>query len=248
MAIPPLENSAGKAGELFVDWIEQFELVASVCHWDDRAKLVNLTTRLRGQAFAFYRSCSTQQRNNYTILVSKLKKRFTPVRLQAVQSSLFHDQKQKSNESVDAYAQELRTLFYRAYPQAQQGTQETEQMARTMLANQFAFGLRQDIKVEVAGVEGTFEQLLTKAKFEEAKLRDIGTSSSIVLPTKKQPSLPRNERTVQGFNTINQKRCYNCNATGHFPEIVQYVDVLYLQNPMGGVIITRVPETLGLRR
>ena len=35
---------------------------------------------------------------------------------------------------MDAYAQELRTLFYRAYPQAQQGTQETEQMARTMLA------------------------------------------------------------------------------------------------------------------
>ena len=65
-------------------------------------------------------------------------------------------------------------------------------LARTMLANQFAVGLRQDIKVKVAGVEGTFEQLLTKAKFEEAKLRDIGTSSSIVLPTKRQPSLPRN--------------------------------------------------------
>ena len=131
MAIPPLGKFSGEneseAGELFMDWIEQFELVASVCYWDDRAKLVNLTTRLRGQAFAFYRSCSTQQRNNYTILVSELKKCFMPVRLQAVQSSLFHDRKQKSNESVDAYAQELRTLFYHAYPQAQQGTQETEQ-------------------------------------------------------------------------------------------------------------------------
>ena len=56
-------------------------------------------------------------------------------------------------------------------------------MARTMLANQFAAGLRQEIKVEVAGAEGTFEQLLTKAKFEEAKLRDMGTNSSIVLHT-----------------------------------------------------------------
>ena len=84
----------------------------------------------------------------------------------------------------------------------------------SLASNQFAVGLRQDIKVKVAGVEGTFEQSLTKAKFEEAKLRDIGTSSSIVLPTKRQPSLPRNKRTVQGFNTINQKRCYNCNATG----------------------------------
>ena len=48
MAIPPLGKFSGEneseAGELFMDWIEQFELVASVCHWDDRAKLVNLTT------------------------------------------------------------------------------------------------------------------------------------------------------------------------------------------------------------
>ena len=95
MAVPPIGKFSGEheseAGEHFTDWIEQFELVASVCHWDDRTKLVNLTTRLRGQAFAFYRSCSTQQRNDYKTLVSELKKRFTPVRLQAVQSSLFHD-------------------------------------------------------------------------------------------------------------------------------------------------------------
>ena len=97
----------------------------------------------------------------------------------------------------------------------------------------------------MAGAEGTFEQLLTKARFEKAKLRDIGTSSSIVLPTKRQP---RNERIIQGNDSINQKRCYNCNTTGHFPETVQYVDVLYLQNPMGGVIITGVPETLSLRK
>ena len=170
--------------------------------------------------------------------MSELKKRFIPVRLQAVQSSLFHDRKQKSNESVDAYAQELRTLFYRAYPQAQQGTQETEQMARTMLANQFAVGLRQEIKIKVAGIEGTFEQLLAKAKFEEAKLRDIGNNNSNsnngnsnnVLPTRRLANMPRGERSNRTYTITNnsQKRCYNCNATGHFPEIVRYGDVPYL--------------------
>ena len=123
MAFPPLRKFSGEneseAGKLFTDWIEQFELVASVCHWHDRAKLVNLTTRLRAQAFAFYQSCSAQQRNNYTILVSELKKCFVSVRLHAVQSSLFHVRKRNSNESVDSYAQELPTLFCRAYPQAQ---------------------------------------------------------------------------------------------------------------------------------
>ena len=104
------ENES-EAGEHFTYWIEQFELVASVCHWYDHTKLVNLTTRLRDQAFAFYQSCSTQQRNDYTTLVSEPKKCFTPACLQDVQSSLFHDRKQKSNESVDAYAQEIQPYF-----------------------------------------------------------------------------------------------------------------------------------------
>ena len=40
-------------GETFLEWVEQFELVAGMCGWNDQAKLVNLTTRLRGQAYAF---------------------------------------------------------------------------------------------------------------------------------------------------------------------------------------------------
>ena len=174
MAVPPIGKFSGEheseAGEHFADWIEQFELVASVYHWDDCTKLVNLTTRLRGQAFAFYWSCSTQQSNDYKTSVSELKKRFTPVCLQAVQSSLFHDRKQKGNESVDSYAQELRTLFYRDYPQAQQGTEETEQMACTMLANQFAVGLRQEIKIKVAGVEGTLSNYWLKPNLKKLSL------------------------------------------------------------------------------
>jgi len=104
--------------------------------------------------------------------------RFTPVRLQAVQSSLFHGCRQKPNETVDVYAQELHTLFYHVYPQAQQGAKETEELARTMLADQFLAGLKQEVKVKVAGVEGSFEKLLPITKFEEAKLRDIIHPSS----------------------------------------------------------------------
>ena len=104
-SLPPLGKFSGEneseSGEQFADWIEQFELVASAYRWDNHSKLVNLTTRLRGQAFAFYRSCNSPQWKDCDTLV---KKRFTPVRLQAVQSSLFHDHRQKPNESVDVYA------------------------------------------------------------------------------------------------------------------------------------------------
>jgi len=51
-------------------------------------------------------------------------------------------------------------------------------MAHVILANQFAAGRGQEIKVKVAGVDGTFEKLLSIAKFEEAKLRDIVLSGA----------------------------------------------------------------------
>ena len=47
--------------------------------WDERAKLINLNTRLRGQAYSFYRSCTAQQRGDYGTLVAEFTKRFTPV-------------------------------------------------------------------------------------------------------------------------------------------------------------------------
>ena len=128
---------------------------------------------------------------------------------------------------MDSYAQELRTLFYCAYPQAQQGTEETEQMACTMLANQFAVGLRQEIKIKVAGVEGNFEQLLAKAKFEEAKLRDKGNPTTSLVPTRKQPNLPRSDRTISMPTTIKRGAIIVMQLV-IFPGIVQYGDVPYL--------------------
>ena len=53
----------------FQDWIEQFESVASLGRWDDHYKLVNLTARLRGAAYSFYRSCTPAQRSDYRLLV-----------------------------------------------------------------------------------------------------------------------------------------------------------------------------------
>lgn len=53
-------------------------------------------------------------------LVSELTRRFTPVQISSVQTSLFYKHKWKSNESVDVYAQDLKTLFYKAYLKVEQ--------------------------------------------------------------------------------------------------------------------------------
>lgn len=79
-------------------------------------------------------------------------------------------------ETVDEYAQDVRCrLLYQAYPRAQQGTQETEDMGRSVLAYQFVAGLKPNLKSKLAGIECTFDQLLVKARFEEAKLRELST-------------------------------------------------------------------------
>ena len=169
--LPSLPNFFGENvdtdGESFSEWIERLELVANVSRWDDQTKLVNVATRLRGSALRFYRSCPPQQRSSSAEL---MRKRFTPVCLQSVQSSLFHERKQKRDppETVDTYAQELRKLFHRAYPTAQQ---EEGGMGENVLAYQFIAGLIDPLKAKLIGTKGTFEELLTKARFEEARMK-----------------------------------------------------------------------------
>ena len=153
-------------------------MVAELYKWSEAAKLVNLVTRLRGPAYSFFRACLPEQKESYTVLKQELTKRFTPVQIQAIQSELFHHRKQKDGESVDEYAQDLRRLFCKAYGKAQQGSQEAEKMGRSVLAYQFVAGLCQKLKTKVAGCEGNFEQLLTRARFEEAKFRELAPRKS----------------------------------------------------------------------
>ena len=157
--------------------------------------------------------------------------RFTPVQIQSVQSSLFHDRKQ-TNETVDEYAQDVQRLFYLAYPRAQQGTQETEDLGHTMLAYQFVARLKPNLKSKLAGVEGTFDQLLVKARFEEAKARDLSlvTTTSTKNQSKETPRKPY--QMSNNVKLSNQHgpgasseersrdkagiRCYHCHGTAHF--------------------------------
>ena len=153
----------------------------------------------------------------YALLVAELHKRFTPVHLQAVQSSLFHDRKQKPGELVDHFAQELRLLFYKAYPYAQHRTLEAERLGQLVLVNQFVAGLLEDIKVKVVGIEGSFDQLQAKARFEEAKLQDLNTTNTGSLPkssgvsvtsniTDPVPSVQSSSRTTADGSNSRQQR------------------------------------------
>ena len=143
--LPPIPNFHGedqRDGETFEDWLDHFEAVARIARWDMGFKLVHLISALRGNAKSFYRSCTPTQKNDYSQLVSAFKKRFTPVKLTALQTQMFHSRKQGATESVDDYAQELRKLHSKAYSTAMSGNADAENVGQIVLVNQFVSGLR----------------------------------------------------------------------------------------------------------
>ena len=126
-------------------------------------------------------------------------------------------------ETVDQYAQDLRSLFNKAYPSVQQGTKEAETFRQTVLVNQFVAGLRPEIKSKLVGLEGNFSQLLAKARFEEAKLHHfdrIQSQAKVYLPsTPRSVVSPENDvsfrpqRSGVRFKTV--PKCYNCGSSSH---------------------------------
>ena len=98
-----------------------------------------------------------------------------PVRLKAVHAVCrTRGDRKFPVKSVDTYAQDLRRLFLSACsardPKCRiQGTIHRKlSMGRSVLSCQFVTGLQQEIKVKLAGVEGTFDQLLARPRLEEA--------------------------------------------------------------------------------
>ena len=216
-------DSLGDEEEGIREWLERLEMVASACAWTDQVKLVNLITRLRGSAYSFFRSCTPTQRSSYESLKDALLKRFTPVHLRSVKSSQFHERKQRQDETVDSFAQELKRLFYKAYPSTQQGSPEAEAMGRAVLSSQFVAGLRADIKAKVAGVDGDFDELLTKARFEEARFRDFNPPvTRHSTPNVNQRIQPRKQSSTSETKKSNEKsgggtprKCFSCGSTKH---------------------------------
>jgi len=115
-------------------------------------------------------TCPSHQRTSYEALTATLTEQFKPLRIKSVQSGLFHERKQQAKESVEEYAQDL---YQCAYPCFERGSAEAEKLGQTVLTNQFVADLKPEIRLKVAGNKRSFDQILLKARLEEAKLCDL---------------------------------------------------------------------------
>ena len=88
---------------------------------------------------------------------------------------------------MDQFAQELQKLYNLAYAGATSEGPQAERMGQTLLTNQFITGLRPNFKQKLICVEGTFEEIVLKARFEEAKTREfVPERPRNVTPTRTQ--------------------------------------------------------------
>ena len=77
-------------------------------------------------------------------------------------------------------------------------------MMQSVLAYQFVDGLRPELKVKLAGSDGTFDQLLAKARFQEARLRDVPPTKGSQVQPRSSSHPPKPASRVTGTNSSNQ--------------------------------------------
>ena len=92
---------------------------------------------------------------------------------------------------------------------------------KAVLSLQFVSGLHRDIKIKFAGQEGTIDQLLVKAWFEETKLRDLGGTkeskpSRPTAETRHAPSRNRETGTHRNQHDRPRNACNGCGSIGHY--------------------------------
>ena len=63
---------------------------------------------------------------------------------------------------MEEYAQDLNRLYQKAYPPSERGSKDAEKMGQTVLTYQFVAGLKPELRLKVAGNEGSFDQLLMR--------------------------------------------------------------------------------------
>ena len=197
----------------FTDWIEQFEELAEWHSWGDTARLRQLRMRLQGPARVYCRSRPQKEQESYEALKEVLKERYMPVHIQSVQSALYYELKQGTAEPVDSYAQDLWKLFRKAYPKiAAEGGEEAERS----LTSKFLSGLWPQLQKKLAGAEGTLDQLVARAHFEETTHKEIQVKEghkSFDRPRgggrNKKPDF-RRDKAPKDLS----KECYNCGGAG----------------------------------
>nr|CAD2208262.1 unnamed protein product [Meloidogyne enterolobii] len=100
----------------FLTYLKEFNRVATGHGWQPPRCCQILPIYLRGAALAIYEGMPEEEKNNWKNLVEGLANRLKKISTREVARLKMIERRQKVGETVDEFAQSLRTLVERAYP------------------------------------------------------------------------------------------------------------------------------------
>lgn len=112
-------------------WFNRFSEIAERRKWTDEEKLDELLPKLQGAAGEFvFGELDKKICSNYKQLVSELKSRFRKVETAKNFGAQFNHRSQKTNETVEAYAAELKRLYDKGYAKRDANTRKEDLLRR----------------------------------------------------------------------------------------------------------------------
>ena len=99
----------------FEDWIDQFESIAEINHWNDGQKLMWLKVRLTGRALMAYKKFSVTARGSFKNAIKALQERFEPESRKDLYRAEFQTRCKEKTEGWPEFGEDLRVLVDRAY-------------------------------------------------------------------------------------------------------------------------------------
>ena len=114
-------------------WLARFEAIARRHRWTEDDKLDNLFPLIEGKAAEFvYSQLPATVLNDYKELVRELNSRYRVIETPRLYAVQFGRREQKTSESAEEYAAELKTLYFKAYGHRDRRTREEDLVRRFM--------------------------------------------------------------------------------------------------------------------
>ena len=230
----------------FQDWVDHFEAVAAINEWNEDAKLLWMRVRLVGRAQTAYGRLPDTAKASYATLKRALKERFEPDSRKELYLSEFCARKRRPGEGWAEYADELRVLADKAFP-------ELEDKARERLAlNQYlgqldnpqvAFNVKQKRPVSLVDAVGSTLEMESYLLPQPGQVAQVSVEPEAIMAAvqSKQDSitamlqnvmerLDKLEKQVPpkaGYpetpSRSNPIVCHKCGQEGHFAGVVPVV-------------------------
>ena len=116
MSKPPVLPEIFTGEKNWDEWIDHFERVATLCEWDDAAKLKWMHVRLTGQAGSVFRRLSTEAQGDYKLAKKALRERFEPDSKRELYMASLNTRAKKRGEDWAVFGEDLKLLADKAYP------------------------------------------------------------------------------------------------------------------------------------